>query len=78
MLGGMRDMVAVRFGQACVVRGLVGGGDQNTPYRFKNALYHHKSHRVDATGCNCHIIIGVDRTWILIVSGTEKIGALKS
>ncbi len=26
------DRVAVRFGQACVVRGLVGGGDQNTPY----------------------------------------------
>jgi hypothetical protein len=41
MLGGMRDMIVVHFGQACVVRGLVGGGDQNTHYRFKNAPYNY-------------------------------------
>jgi hypothetical protein len=30
-------MVVVRFGLVCVVLGLAGRGDQNTPYRFSYA-----------------------------------------
>jgi len=43
-------MVAVRFGQAGIVRGLVGGGDQNTPYQFDS-----RTRPTTTRQCKCYI-----------------------